>query len=307
MKIYQKFTDMIGNTPLFELVNYQRDLMLPARLLAKLEYFNPAGSVKDRVAKAMIEEAEKRGLLGPGSLIVEPTSGNTGIGLAALAASRGYRLILTMPESMSSERRRLLEAYGAELILTEGNLGMAGAVAKAEEIAAANPGCFRPGQFANPANPAAHRAATGPEIWRDSEGLVDILIAGVGTGGTITGAGEYLKQQKPSLQVVAVEPDASPVLSGEAAGSHRIQGIGAGFTPKVLNTAIYEEIIRVGDEAAFAACRLLTKKEGLLLGISSGAALWAATLLAQREENAGKTLVVIMPDSGERYLSLDVY
>ncbi|MCL1873898.1 MAG: cysteine synthase A [Clostridiales bacterium] len=304
MKIYQKYTDLIGNTPLFELVNYQRQQNLPVRLLAKLEYLNPAGSVKDRIAKAMIEEAENRGLLEPGSLIVEPTSGNTGIGLAAVAASRGYRLILTMPETMSRERRQLLKAYGAELILTEGSFGMAGAVAKAGEIAADNPGCFRPDQFTNPANPAAHRAATGPEIWQDSEGEVDILIAGVGTGGTITGAGEYLKQQKPLLKVVAVEPEASPLLSLGKPGSHQIQGIGAGFIPKVLNTAIYDEIIRVSDEDAFGACRLLREREGLLPGISSGAALWAATRLAQRAENAGKTLVMIMPDGGERYLSL---
>jgi cysteine synthase A len=301
--IYAKFTDLIGNTPLIELKKYGETKKLPARILAKLEYFNPAGSVKDRIAKAMIDDAEASGALKPGAVIIEPTSGNTGIGLAAVAASRGYRIILTMPETMSVERRNLLKAYGAELVLTEGAKGRKGAIAKAEELAGTTPGGFIPGQFVNPSNPAVHRATTGPEIWDDSEGSVDIVVSGVGTGGTITGVGEFLKSKKPSVQVVAVEPAGSPVLSGGKPGLHKIQGIGAGFVPEVLNTGVYDEIIGVGDEDAFATGRELAKIEGLLVGISSGAAAWAAAQLAGRPGNEGKTIVAILPDTGERYLS----
>jgi cysteine synthase A len=303
MGVYTKFTDLIGNTPLIELKKYAETKRLPARILAKLEYFNPAGSVKDRIAKAMIEDAETSGLLKPGAVIIEPTSGNTGIGLAAVAASCGYRIILTMPETMSVERRNLLKAYGAELVLTEGAKGMKGAIAKAEELAKATPGSFIPGQFVNPANPAIHRSTTGPEIWEDSGGSVDIVVSGVGTGGTITGVGEFLKSKKPGVRVVAVEPAGSPVLSGGKPGLHKIQGIGAGFVPEVLNTAVYDEIIGVGDEDSFATGRELAKLEGLLVGISSGAAAWAASQLAGRTENKDKTIVAILPDTGERYLS----
>lgn len=307
MAIYSSFTDLVGNTPLLELVNLEKKYGLKARIAAKLEYFNPAGSVKDRIAKAMIEDAEAAGKLKPGAVIVEPTSGNTGIGLAAVAAAKGYKIILTMPETMSVERRNLLKAYGAELVLTEGSKGMKGAIAKADEIAAATPGAFIPGQFVNPANPAAHRASTGPEIWRDSEGTVDIFVAGVGTGGTLTGVGEYLKEKKPSVKIVAVEPADSPVLSKGTAGSHKIQGIGAGFVPEVLNTDIYDEIIPVENEDAFALGRELGRTEGILVGISSGAALWAAIELAKRPENEGKTIVVLLPDTGDRYLSTPMF
>jgi cysteine synthase A len=306
-RIYKSLTELIGKTPLMELTNYEKKHGLNATVLGKLEYFNPAGSVKDRVAKAMVEDAEEKGLLKPGSVIIEPTSGNTGIGLAYVAAARGYRVILTMPETMSVERRNLLKAYGAELVLTEGAKGMSGAIAKAEELAKEIPNAFIPGQFTNPANPAVHKATTGPEIWEDTYGAVDIFVAGVGTGGTITGVGEYLKSQKPGVRVVAVEPDASPVLSEGRAGAHGIQGIGAGFVPKVLNTGVYDEIIRVKNEDAYAAGRELSKTEGLLVGISAGAAVWAATELAKRPENEGKVIVALLPDTGERYLSTPLF
>ena len=305
--IYKGTLGLIGNTPLVELVNLEKELKLAARLLVKLEYLNPAGSVKDRIAKAMIEDAEERGLLKEGSVIIEPTSGNTGIGLAAIAASKGYRVILTMPETMSVERRNILKAYGAELELTEGAKGMKGAIAKAEELAAELPDSFIPGQFVNPANPAIHKATTGPEIWRDTDGEVDVFIAGVGTGGTVTGTGEYLKEQKPGVQVVAVEPADSPVLSEGRAGSHKIQGIGAGFVPKVLNTAVYDTVFPVQNEAAFAAAKLLAKREGISVGISSGAALHAGIELAKKPENRGKTIVALLPDSGDRYYSTALF
>jgi len=305
--IYKGTLGLIGNTPLVEVVNLEKELGLEARLLVKLEYLNPAGSVKDRIAKAMIEDAEEKGLLKEGSVIIEPTSGNTGIGLAAIAAAKGYRIILTMPETMSVERRNILRAYGAELELTEGAKGMKGAIAKAEELAAQIPGSFIPGQFVNPANPAVHKATTGPEIWRDTDGEVDIFIAGVGTGGTVTGTGEYLKEKKPGVQVVAVEPADSPVLSEGRAGGHKIQGIGAGFVPKVLNTAVYDTVFPVQNEAAFAAAKLLAKKEGISVGISSGAALHAGIELAKKPENKGKTIVALLPDSGDRYYSTALF
>jgi len=306
-KIYESLTDLIGKTPLLKLSNYKNKHSLKATIIGKLEYFNPAGSVKDRIAKAMIEDAERRGVLKPGSVIIEPTSGNTGIGLASVAAARGYRIILTMPETMSIERRNLLKAYGAELVLTEGAKGMKGAIAKAQELAAEIPNSFIPGQFDNPANPAIHKATTGPEIWEDTDGEIDIFVAGIGTGGTITGAGEFLKSKKPDIKIVAVEPFDSPVLSKGVAGPHKIQGIGAGFVPSVLNTKIYDEIITVKHEDAFSASRDLAKSEGLLVGISSGAALWAATEVAKRPENEGRTIVVILPDTGERYLSTPLF
>ncbi len=306
-RVFKSITDLIGHTPLLELSNYERKHGLKATVLAKLEYFNPAGSVKDRIAKAMIEDAEARGLLKPGSVIIEPTSGNTGIGLASVAAAKGYRVILAMPETMSVERRSLLKAYGAELVLTEGAKGMKGAIARAEELAQETPGAFIPGQFVNPANPAIHKATTGPEIWEDTDGKVDIFVAGIGTGGTITGVGEYLKSRNPEIRIVAVEPNDSPVLSEGKAGPHRIQGIGAGFVPQVLNTSVYDEIIRVKNEDAFAIGRELSKTEGLLVGISSGAAAWAASEVAKRPENAGKTIVVLLPDTGERYLSTALF
>lgn len=299
-KVFKNLTDLIGKTPLLELSNYEKKHELQATVIGKLEYFNPAGSVKDRIAKAMIEDAEEKGLLNPESVIIEPTSGNTGIGLASVAAAHGYRIILTMPETMSVERRNLLKAYGAELVLTEGAKGMSGAIARAEELAQEIPHSFIPGQFVNPANPDVHRKTTGPEIWEDTDGKVDILVAGVGTGGTLTGAGEFLKSKNPNVKVIAVEPDASPVLSEGKSGPHKIQGIGAGFVPKVLNTSIYDEIIRVKNEDAFATGKELSKEEGLLVGISSGAAIWAATELAKRPENAGKVIVAILPDTGER-------
>ena len=305
--VYKGTLGLIGNTPLVEVTNIESEKSLEATLLVKLEYFNPAGSVKDRIAKAMIEDAEEKGLLGPGSVIIEPTSGNTGIGLASIAAAKGYRIILTMPETMSVERRNILKAYGAEIVLTEGAKGMKGAIAKAEELAAEIPGSFIPGQFVNPANPAIHRATTGPEIWRDTDGEVDIFVAGVGTGGTLTGVGEYLKEQKPTVQIVAVEPDSSPVLSTGVGGPHKIQGIGAGFVPNVLNTSIYDAIIRVKNEDAFAAAKLLARKEGISVGISSGAALSAAIDLASRPENRGKTIVALLPDSGDRYYSTPLF
>lgn len=305
--IYRGIVDLIGNTPLVEVVNLERELGLRATILAKLEYFNPGGSVKDRIAKAMIEDAEEKGLLREGSVIIEPTSGNTGIGLAALAASKGYRMILTMPETMSAERRNILKAYGAQLVLTEGAKGMKGAIAKAEELAQEIPDSFIPGQFANPANPAAHRATTGPEIWEDTDGAVDFFVAGVGTGGTLTGVGEYLKSRNPEVRVVAVEPAASPVLSKGESGAHKIQGIGAGFVPEVLNTGIYDEIIRVENEEAFEYGKLLAKQEGVLTGISSGAALSAAVRIARRPENEGKTIVVLLPDHGDRYYSTPLF
>jgi cysteine synthase A len=307
MGVYQTITDLIGNTPLLELTNLEKQLGLEARIVGKLEYYNPAGSVKDRIAKAMIEDAEAKGLLGPESVIIEPTSGNTGIGLSAVAAARGYKIILTMPETMSIERRNLLKAYGAELVLTEGAKGMKGAIAKAEELAASTPGGFIPSQFTNPANPSVHKATTGPEIWKDTEGKIDILVGGVGTGGTITGAGEYLKAQNPSIKVYAVEPSASPVLSQGTAGAHKIQGIGAGFVPEVLNTEIYEDVITVTNEDAFETGRNTAKTEGLLIGISSGAAIWAAVQLAKKPENKGKLIVAILPDTGERYLSTPMF
>jgi cysteine synthase A len=307
MKTYKKLTDLIGGTPLLELSNYEKSLGLNATVLGKLEYFNPAGSVKDRIAKAMIDDAEAKGLLKPSSVIIEPTSGNTGIGLAAVAASRGYRIILTMPETMSVERRNLLKAYGAELVLTDGAKGMKGAIARAQELADEIPGGFIPSQFTNPANPAVHKATTGPEIWDDTDGKIDILVGGVGTGGTITGAGEYLKDKKPGVKVVAVEPFSSPVLSTGTAGAHKIQGIGAGFVPEVLNTSVYDEIITVTNEDAFETGRTLARSEGLLVGISSGAAAWAAAQLAARPENAGKIIVAILPDTGERYLSTPMF
>lgn len=305
--VYHGTLGLIGNTPLVEVDNLERSEGLDARILVKLEYFNPAGSVKDRIAKAMIEDAENKGLLREGFVIIEPTSGNTGIGLAAIAAAKGYRIILTMPETMSIERRNILKAYGAELVLTEGAKGMKGAIAKAEELAKEIPDSFLPGQFVNPANPAIHRATTGPEIWEDTDGGVDIFVAGVGTGGTITGVGEYLKGQKPGVRVVAVEPSGSPVLSEGKSGSHKIQGIGAGFVPEVLNTAVYDEIIQVENEDAFAAAKLLARQDGILTGISSGAALYAAMKLAKRPENKGKTIVVLLPDTGDRYYSTPLF
>lgn len=306
-RIYTSADQLIGKTPLLELTHIEKQYQLKARILAKLEYFNPAGSVKDRIAKAMIDDAEATGQLTPGSVIIEPTSGNTGIGLAAVAAARGYRLILVMPETMSVERRQLMKAYGAELVLTEGAKGMKGAIAKAEELAAQTPGSFIPGQFVNPANPQAHRENTGPEILADTDGNVDIFVAGVGTGGTVTGVGEYLKSQKSDVTVVAVEPASSPVLSTGVAGAHKIQGIGAGFVPAVLNTAVYDEIITVENDDAFATGRLIGKSEGVLVGISSGAAVWAAVQLAKRPENEGKTIVVLLPDTGDRYLSTPLF
>ncbi len=306
-KIYTSASQLVGNTPLLELVHIEREEGLEARLLAKLEYFNPAGSVKDRVAKAMIEDAEARGLLGPGSVMIEPTSGNTGIGLASLAAARGYRVMIVMPETMSVERRRLMGAYGAELVLTDGDKGMAGAIAKAEELAREIPGSFVPGQFVNPANPAAHRESTGPEIWADTDGEVDIFVAGAGTGGTLTGVGEYLKSRNSAVKIVAAEPASSPVLGGGTAGPHGIQGIGAGFVPEILNREILDEIIPVQDEDAFAAARRVGRSEGVLAGISSGAAVWAAVRLAKRTENRGKTIVVLLPDAGDRYLSTPLF
>ncbi|MDD2418780.1 MAG: cysteine synthase A [Oscillospiraceae bacterium] len=306
-RIYKSLIELIGNTPLLELTNYENKHGLNAHILGKLEYFNPAGSVKDRISKAMLEDAEAKGLLKEGSVIVEPTSGNTGIGLASVAAAKGYRIILTMPDTMSVERRTLLKAYGAELVLTPGAKGMLGAIEKAEELADEIPNAFIPAQFNNPANPAAHRDVTGPEIWNDTDGGVDIFVACVGTGGTITGIGEYLKSQSPNIRVVAVEPDGSPVLSEGKSGPHKIQGIGAGFVPAVLNTDIYDEVIRVTNRNAFDTVRELSNTEGLLVGISSGAAVWAAIQLAKRPENAGKTIVTILPDTGERYLSTPVF
>ena len=305
--IYKGAVELIGKTPLVEVVNVEKELGLKARVLVKLEYFNPAGSVKDRVAKSMIEDAEAKGLLKEGSVIIEPTSGNTGIGLASIAASKGYRIILTMPETMSVERRNILKAYGAEIVLTEGAKGMKGAIARAEELAAQTPDSFIPGQFVNPANPKAHRETTGPEIWEDTDGNVDVFVAGVGTGGTLTGVGEYLKSKKPDIKVVAMEPASSPVLSQGKAGAHKIQGIGAGFVPDVLNTKIYDEIIPVSNDDAFATGKEIGKNEGVLVGISSGAAVWAAIELAKRPENEGKTIVVLLPDTGERYLSTPLF
>ena len=307
MSIYQKITDLIGNTPLLELGNYEKKHGLEARLLAKLEYFNPAGSIKDRIAMAMLDDAEAKGLLKPGDVIIEPTSGNTGIGLAAVGAARGYTVVLTMPETMSVERRNLLKAYGAQVVLTDGSKGMKGAIAKAQELADSTPGSFIPGQFTNPANPEIHRRTTGPEIWRDTEGKVDIFVSGVGTGGTITGVGEYLKAQNPDVRVVAVEPASSPVLSEGRSGPHKIQGIGAGFVPDTLNTAVYDEIIAVENEDAFAIGREVARTDGILVGISSGAALYAATQLAQRPENRGKVIVALLPDTGDRYLSTPLF
>lgn len=307
MKTYDTITDLIGSTPLLKLNRFAAAENLGAEVYAKLEYFNPAGSVKDRIAYAMITDAEKSGALKPGSVIIEPTSGNTGIGLAAVAAARGYRIIIVMPETMSVERRQLMKAYGAELVLTDGAQGMKGAIAKANELAAQIPDSFVPGQFVNPANPAVHRATTGPEIWQDTDGNVDIFVAGVGTGGTVTGVGEYLKSQCPKVKVVAVEPATSPVLSAGHAGPHKIQGIGAGFVPEVLNTKVYDEVIPVSNEDAFATGRLIGHKEGVLVGISSGAAVWAAIELAKRPENKGKTIVALLPDTGDRYLSTPLF
>lgn len=307
MRVYRKITDLIGGTPLLELTNYEKANELNAKIYAKLEYFNPAGSVKDRIAKAMLDDAEEKGLLKPGAVIIEPTSGNTGIGLASVAASRGYKVILTMPETMSVERRNLLKAYGAELVLTEGAKGMAGAIAKAKELAEQTPNSYIPSQFTNPANPAVHLKTTGPEIWADTDGKVDIFVAGVGTGGTLSGVGAYLKSQNPNVKVVAVEPATSPVLSGGKAGPHKIQGIGAGFVPDTLNTDIYDEIFPVQNEDAFATGRALARSEGVLVGISSGAAVFAAAQLAKRPENAGKVIVALLPDTGERYLSTPMF
>ena len=306
-RIFTSADQLIGGTPLLELTHIEKSFGLEARILAKLEYFNPAGSVKDRIAKAMIDDAEERGLLKEGSVIIEPTSGNTGIGLASVAAARGYRIIIVMPETMSVERRQLMKAYGAELVLTEGAKGMKGAIARAEELAREIPNSFVPGQFVNPANPAIHRSTTGPEIWKDTDGAVDAFVAGVGTGGTVTGVGEYLKSQNPNVKVVAVEPATSAVLSTGVAGAHKIQGIGAGFVPEVLNTSVYDEIIPVSNEDAFATGRLIGHKEGVLVGISSGAAVWAAIELAKRPENKGKTIVALLPDTGDRYLSTPLF
>ena len=306
-KIYKNAAELVGNTPLLEVGNLEKELGLEARILVKLEYFNPAGSAKDRIALSMIEDAEERGVLKPGAVIIEPTSGNTGIGLASLAAIKGYRVILTMPETMSVERRNILKAYGAEIVLTEGAKGMKGAIAKADELAKEIPNSFIPGQFVNPANPATHRATTGPEIWNDTDGDVDIFIAGVGTGGTLTGVGEYLKEKKPNVKIVALEPATSPVLSEGKSGAHKIQGIGAGFVPDVLNTKVYDEIITVENDDAFTTGKLLAKHEGVLVGISSGAALWAAIDYAKRPENKGKTIVALLPDNGDRYYSTPLF
>lgn len=307
MKVFEKITDLIGRTPLLRLGNYMEAMGLEAEVYGKLEYFNPAGSAKDRIAKAMIEDAEEKGLLRPGALLIEPTSGNTGIGLAAVAAAKGYRVVLTMPDTMSVERRNLLKAYGAEIVLTEGAKGMAGAIEKARELAAETPGSFIPSQFENPQNPAAHRASTGPEIWEDTDGRVDIFVAGVGTGGTISGVGEYLKEKNPKVQVAAVEPASSPVLSGGRAGPHGLQGIGAGFVPSTLNTNVYDEVIAVKDQEAYETGRFLARREGVLVGISSGAAVFAAAELARRPENKGKLIVALLPDTGERYLSTPMF
>lgn len=306
-RVFTSADQLIGGTPLLEMTHIEREEGLEARILGKLEYFNPAGSVKDRIAKAMIDDAEKKGLLKPDSVIIEPTSGNTGIGLASVAAARGYRIIIVMPETMSVERRKLMKAYGAELVLTEGSKGMKGAIEKANELAKEIPNSFIPGQFINPANPAVHKATTGPEIWNDTDGKVDIFVAGVGTGGTITGTGEYLKSQNPNVRIVAVEPASSPMLSKGTAGSHKIQGIGAGFIPDVLDTKVYDEVIAVENEDAFTTGRLIGRKEGVLVGISSGAAVWAAVQLAKRPENRGKTIVVLLPDTGDRYLSTPLF
>lgn len=306
-KIYKGLNELIGNTPLAEVTNIEKALQLEATVLVKLEYFNPAGSVKDRIAKAMIDDAESKGLLKEGSVIIEPTSGNTGIGLAAIAAAKGYRIILTMPDTMSVERRNILKAYGAELVLTPGANGMKGAIAKADELAGETPNSFIPGQFVNPANPAIHKATTGPEIWSDTDGKVDIFVAGVGTGGTVTGVGEYLKEQNSAVQVVAVEPESSPVLSEGKAGAHKIQGIGAGFVPDVLNTAVYDSVIKVANDDAFETSKLLAKTEGISVGISSGAALYSAIELAKKPENKGKTIVALLPDSGDRYYSTPLF
>ena len=306
-RIYTSADQLIGGTPLLELVHIEALEGLEAKILAKLEYLNPAGSVKDRIAKAMIDDAESRGLLKKGSVIIEPTSGNTGIGLASVAAARGYRIIIVMPETMSVERRQIMKAYGAELVLSEGSKGMKGAIAKADELAREIPGSYIPGQFVNPANPVAHRASTGPEIWQDTDGKVDIFAAGVGTGGTLTGVGSYLKERNPKIKIVAVEPASSPVLSEGVSGSHKIQGIGAGFVPEVLDTGVYDEVIAVGNDDAFAAGKLVGKSEGILVGISSGAAVWAAIELAKRPENKGKTIVTLLPDTGDRYLSTPLF